>query len=308
MSTFFVTGANGFVGSSIVNYLRLSDCSVVAISRNETDHLHSLTNDLFLSGQCCLNQFKRPFILIHCAGLAHLSSSKSRSACDAFLRVNVDLSLSFAEAAVTYQFQRFLFISSISVYGDVVDSACPIVESSPLKPSNYYAQSKLVAEYALQQKLKTTNCLLGVLRPTIIYGPGMPGNLQKLRRLLNVPFLPFAYYKNARSLLSVNNLADAVIVMSTFPDDSRFACVYNICDSETLSIGDLCSLIRLRFNYHSPLLVPSSSLISILLRVPFLAGVFSKLYGDYVVSSSLFCSSFNWKQPFLQKLDLFKSF
>ena len=211
-----VTGASGFVGARVVSALAGVGHVVRACVREamapSTGVEPYLTGDL-IDGPGWERAFEGADVLVHCAGAAHV-----RNAEPSWLhRVNADGSRRVAECAAAAGIGRVVFASSLKVHGDS-SGAEPLQASSPLRPGDAYARSKLEGELALREIAAANRLELVVLRPPLMYGPGVSANFLKLLTAVSQRRpLPVALVRNRRSLLAVGNFADAVRVCVSHP-------------------------------------------------------------------------------------------
>jgi len=170
-----VTGASGFIGTNLLEPLRLR---------------HELCADVSAAEA-----------VIHLAGIAHRQATREE-----LDEVNVRLAERTARQAAAAG-ARFVFLSSVKVHGE--ESLAPLTERSPIAPADPYAASKARAEDRLRA---IAGLRLIVLRPPLVYGPGVKANFLSLMRLIarHVP-LPLASVDNRRSLIYVGNLVDAIL-------------------------------------------------------------------------------------------------
>jgi UDP-glucose 4-epimerase len=141
---------------------------------------------------------------VHLAAIAHRSAPEAE-----IRRVNVDATLRLAEAAAGLA-RRFVFMSSVKVHGeDSGDGA--YAETHPTRPEDAYGRSKLEAELLLGDAAARGGMELVLIRPPLVYGPGVKANFLRLLRWIDsgVP-LPFARLRNRRSLIYLDNLVDAI--------------------------------------------------------------------------------------------------
>lgn len=145
---------------------------------------------------------------MHCAGRAHVMDEFGDGVLAAYRQVNVDYSLRLARAALKAGVRRIIYVSSIKVNGESTDRRAPFHPLDIPQPQDVYGQSKWEAEQALRETLGE-RCELVVVRPPLVYGPGVKGNLAKLQSavLAGKP-LPFGCLSNRRSLVSLFNLVD----------------------------------------------------------------------------------------------------
>ena len=204
-----VTGASGFVGRAV--------CNAVFAAGNE-----ALAIDLRRSGERL--DFAGTAGVVHLAAIAHRRASP-----EDLQRVNVDLSLRVGQAAAAASVPM-VFLSSIKVHGET--SSRPFTEDSPLVPADRYAQTKARAEDALRAM---PGLQLMVLRPPLVYGPNVKANFLALMRAISLGFpLPLASIRNRRSLIYVDNLADAVL--RSLGKSGTFL----VSDGAAVSTPDLC--------------------------------------------------------------------
>jgi nucleoside-diphosphate-sugar epimerase len=177
-----VTGASGFIGRSLCAALSRAGHEVLVVSRGTSNVQNAQT-------------------VVHLAAIAH-----RRASSDEILRVNVDLARQVGQAAAANG-AGLLFLSSVKVHGEI--SSAPFTESSPFAPRDDYGTSKLRAEEALRA---VPGLRLAVLRPPLVYGPGVKANFLALMSAIErgIP-LPFATVANRRSLVYLDNLVDAIL-------------------------------------------------------------------------------------------------
>lgn len=217
-----VTGASGFVGQMVVPALRARGHEVRALDRAAVGDIAGVTDwGSRLAGSD---------VVVHLAGLAH-----ARFADAARLRaVNVDAALAIGKAAALVG-ARMLYMSSIKVLGEATPRQ-PFDESSPLAPQDAYARAKAAAETGLRA---IPGLSLTVVRPPLVYGPGVKANFLALMRALARGWpLPLASIENRRSFAYVGNLADAVARCVESPGASGKT--YCVTDGAPLSTPALC--------------------------------------------------------------------
>lgn len=193
-----VTGAGGFIGGALVPELRRAGHDIVAPDAAQA--------------------------IVHLAGIAHRRASRRELA-----DVNVGLTERIArQAAATGA--RFLFMSSVKVHGE--HSHAALTEASPIAPQDAYAESKAVAEERLRA---IAGLRLAVLRPPLVYGPGVKANFRALMRAIASGWpLPLAAIDNRRSFIYAGNLADAIVHCLDAEG------TYLVSDGEALSTPQLC--------------------------------------------------------------------
>ena len=298
MTRIAVTGATGFVGRSLVARLQLESVDVVAITRSRplcdrlvsnlsfcTDYLDTASlTDLFCSCD----------VVIHLAALAHqILPSSSAIEMNVYQRANLESLVSVARAASRAGVRRFVFVSSIGVHGSSTHGT-PFKEADKLLPSEPYAITKLEAERALAIELLDSLTDWVVLRPPLVYGPGCPGNLERLIRLASTaPVLPFASIHSLRTLISIDNLIDALLIASHHPAVSRR--VFVVADSEDIDVAGILKAFLLGLGRGTWRLLPiPSSMIGFLSKLLGKKALWQKFSGELRVDSSSFCRATGW--------------
>lgn len=210
-----MTGAAGWVGLTLCRQLVARGYSVRALSRRPVllDGIDAAALDLD-SAESLRRGVSGADVVYHLAAHVHVRRSSSDYDEAAFQRVNVDGTLRLAEAAANAGVRRFVFASTIGVHGDET-SGTPVRESDPFRPFNAYTASKLQAEERLRERFSDRPLAVSFVRAPLVYGPGARGSFLDLLRLVSrhTP-LPFAGVSNCRTLVSVENLADALIAVA----------------------------------------------------------------------------------------------
>jgi nucleoside-diphosphate-sugar epimerase len=292
MKRIAVTGATGFIGRFLVDHLRREGFCVVAITRSARPSACSVDGLTFCPDyndvQFLADLLRSCDVVIHLAALAHkISGSISAISLNKYRRENVDSLVSVAQAASSAGVRRFVYVSSIGVNG-ACTHGIPFTENDIPDPSEPYAISKLEAERALSVELLGSQTDWVVLRPPLVYGPGCPGNLERLIKLANSAcFLPLGSVHSARTLISVYNLIDALLVASTHPAVSRR--VFVIADSEDIDLSGILRAFLLGLDRGAWRLLPfPPALIGFLSMLFGKASLWSKLSSELRVDSSLF--------------------
>lgn len=195
MKKVLITGANSYIGTTFENWIKENSASI------ETD-----TQDMLGEGWKEAD-FSVYDVIFHVAGIAHADVGKVTEEQKAlYYKVNADLTAECAKKAKAEGVKQFVFMSSIIVYGESagIGKERVITKNTPLTPANFYGDSKVKAEEALQ-KLADEKFKIVILRPPMIYGKGSKGNYPLLAKMARkLPFFPNV--KNQRSMLYVGNL------------------------------------------------------------------------------------------------------
>lgn len=240
-----VTGANGFVGSKLVETLAERGHQVVACTRAmavaEPESVAKNIRSCTVGALSCETDWTGALegvdVVIHCAAKVH--DMQDTDNYDLFRAVNVDGTMALARQAEQAGVKRFLFLSTLKVHGEASPAGRPFVADDRLAPTDAYSQSKYEAESALRALAHTSSMELVIVRPPLVYGPGVKANFRSLMNAVNRSLpLPFAGITgNRRSLVSIYNLVDFLMCAAQHPDAANEA--FLISDDEDLSTAQL---------------------------------------------------------------------
>lgn len=239
-----VTGALGFVGQAVCRALAQRRWAVVGLARNvhpahESEGVHFVEmGDLRSADWWRL--LDGLDAVVHLAGRAHIQGEVA-SALPAYRETNVVPTRELARAALRKGIHRVVYVSSIKANGEGPTSS-PYGLNDPLRPSGPYALSKVEAERAIIESLNGTDTAFTIIRPPLVYGPGVRANFLRLMQVVDrgLP-LPLAAVDNRRSLVYVANLAD-LIGRCLESDDSAHQILF-ASDDEDLSTPELVRAI-----------------------------------------------------------------
>lgn len=271
MKKIVVTGTSGFVGKRFVEYNK---------NKYFIDSL-PLRNINFDSVT-----FKGVDAIVHLAGKAHQMEPIDDQV---YFDVNYGLTKSLLDKAILDGVAHFIYISSTKVYGDEINSV--LNENSNCNPTDAYGQSKFKAEQYLQSLASKIN--ITIIRPPLIYGPEVKGNLIQLLQLCqkNIP-LPFGNTQNARSMVFVDNL---VALINTIIDQQSTG-IFIAGDRNTVSTDKLVSLIRLNLGKKKMLITIPSILRKVIKQLK--PRLYIRLYGSFVVDNTNTNNKINFVPPY----------
>jgi len=233
-----ITGANGFVGSALRERLVALGANVRAAVR-QPSYGHG---DVVVMGNIDAHTDWHSALqgidcVVHLAARAHIMDDKALDPVSEFRRINVLATEKLALDAVACGVRRLVFLSSVKVNGETTTKV-PYSETDRPQPEDAYGQSKWEAEQVIWRVAAAHNLDVVVLRPPLIYGPGVKGNFLRLMRLTTGALpLPLASIKNLRSLIFVENLVDAII--ACIEARATIGTTYLVSDGQDISTPDL---------------------------------------------------------------------
>lgn len=240
---YLVTGATGFVGKTLCDSLLNEDCEIVAPCRSP--QLHAGNKRLKFKQIADLDSSInwQPFlfgvdVVVHLAARVHVMTDNTVDPLTEYRRVNVDGTLNLAHQAVKAGVKRFVYISTIKVNGEETTPGQPFTADDDPSPFDHYAVSKYEAEIGLQKLAASKGMEVVVVRPPLVYGPGVKANFLLMMRILKMGIpLPLGSVKNARSLVSLDNLVDLIITCTKHPKAANE--IFLVSDGEDLSTTTL---------------------------------------------------------------------
>ncbi|MGI9214434.1 MAG: NAD-dependent epimerase/dehydratase family protein, partial [Gammaproteobacteria bacterium] len=197
--------------------------------------------NLALSGVKCV---------IHCAARVHIMHDKSNKSLTEFRKMNLHATIDLAKQAIANKVKRFIYLSSIKVNGENSLIGKPFTADDPVNPSDPYAISKMEAEQALMSLAKETSMEIVIIRPPLIYGPGVKANFKTMINWIKrlIP-LPLNNIKNKRSLVAIDNLIDFIKLCIVHPKAANQ--IFLVADGEDVSTTEL--LIKIANTLNKPI-------------------------------------------------------
>jgi len=287
--TIFLTGASGFVGNSIKNYL------------SNTIHYTNFNREQ--------NIVIKEDIVLHFAGKAHDLKNVSNS--NEYYQVNTKLSKTVFDAFLASNSKVFITLSSVKAVADEVDGV--LTEEQTSNPITHYGKSKLLAEQYILSKDIAEGKRVYILRPCMIHGPGNKGNLNLLYKLVTkgIPW-PLGSFDNKRSFCSIDNLM--FIIKELINREDIPSGVYNVADDEALSTNEVFSLLAVSQNRIPKIwilpkvLIKAFAKLGDLLQLPLTSERLQKLTESYVVSNQKIKSAIGKNLQVSAKDGLLKTF
>ncbi|HUL90799.1 MAG TPA: NAD-dependent epimerase/dehydratase family protein [Burkholderiales bacterium] len=286
-----VTGATGFVGAAVCRELLARGHEVRAAVRRMTS-AEGLPGVQRVVVPDLAMDFDRRALLAGIDVVVHLAAVAHRAVPEAEIRrVNVDATARLAEAAGGLV-RRFVFMSSVKVHGENSGDGA-YTETGPMQPQDAYARAKLEAERLLNQLAPRRGMELVLLRPPLVYGPGVRANFLNLLRWVDSGLpLPFASVRNRRSLIYLGNLADAVARCVEHPDASG---PFLVSDDEIVSTPELVGRIARALGTPARLVRMPVGLLRLLGTISGRSGAVRRLTGNLVIDAARSRRVLDWR-------------
>lgn len=295
-STVLVTGANGFVGQALCAALVSSGHRVRrAVRAPQADLPGAVAVGDIGPATDWRAALEGMGVVVHLAARTHVLLETAADPLGEYRRINVGGSECLARAAAAMGVRRLVFLSSVKVNGEST-AARPFTENDVPHPEDAYGRSKLEAEQALAGISAATGLEVAVLRPPLVYGPGVKGNFQRLMRQVarGLP-LPFGAIHNRRSLVYVGNLADAIVKAVDAP---RAAGTYLVADGEDVSTPDLVRGLARALGVTARLPALPLAALNFFAVVAGKRAELARLAGSLQVDDSRFRREFGWHPRF----------
>ncbi|WP_019026742.1 UDP-glucose 4-epimerase family protein [Colwellia piezophila] len=295
-----LTGANGFLGKPLLKELINNSYTVTASSRRISLLPSGCTGFGIVNIDSKTNWssvLSQQDIVIHCAARVHVMDEKSSNPLEEFREVNTRGTINLAKQAANAGVKRFIFISSIKVGGESSLLGTPLTEDSKYVPDDPYGLSKYEAEQQLLELAKNSAMEVVIIRPTLIYGPGVKANFETMMNWASKPIpLPFGAITNKRSLVSIDNLISLIEVCLTHPNAKNE--IFYVNDDNDVSTSDLLRKLYRSFSNKTPLIPMPMSLISLLFKLIGKGGYSARLLGSLQVDISKAKTLLNWTPPY----------
>jgi nucleoside-diphosphate-sugar epimerase len=302
MKNLMLTGATGFVGKHLLASL-IAHRYVVNISlRTASQATLALASPsrFFQMGEINAVTDWRASLeqvdtVVHLAARAHMLNDLVSNPEAEFDRTNHQATANLVRQAIAANVKHFIFISSIGAMATLSDRT--LTEQTPCHPDTPYGRSKLKAEEALISLASQSSMTWTILRPTLVYGPGNPGNMERLLKLVKrrLP-LPLGAIENRRSFVYVENLVDAIVQSIDHPNAINQTFI--VSDGEDLSTPQLIRRLASHLDYPAPLLPVPPILMKAAGKLTGKTDTVSRLLGSLAVDSSKIRQTLNWTPPY----------
>ena len=290
-----VTGATGFVGTTLGSRLAELGYEVVPSVRGKS----GLPNEVVVGNLDVLTDWRLAFVncdaVIHLAARVHVMNEPSQNPLALYRATNTEGTLNLARQAAQSGVKRFVFISTIKVNGEGRDA--PYRETDDAAPEDAYAISKWEAEQGLRQIERETGMEVVILRPPLVYGPGVKANFQRLLQVVRRGWpLPLGAIQNRRSLLYLGNFVDAIRLCVEHP--AAAGQTFLLDDGEPVSTPELIRALARAMGRPARLLAVPVGVLEFAGALLGRRAAVARLTGSLWVDSSAIRTRLGWTPPF----------
>jgi UDP-glucose 4-epimerase len=298
-----ITGATGFLGKPLTKELseRFCTAAISPILRNLTQEFNkydSVIVDDIGPWTDWSNKLNGIDCVIHCAARVHLMNDKDENPLKAFREVNVQGTLTLARAAEKSGVKRFIFVSTIKVNGESTTYNLPYKAADEPSPEDPYGISKAEAETGLKLISDETGMEVVIIRPPLVYGPGVKANFAAMLKLVSTGIpLPFGCInQNKRSMVYVGNLISLIIECIKNPNAANQT--FLVSDDDDLSTKEFVKSLSAGLGKSGLMLPVPNVLFSIAGKVLGKSEIIDRLCGSLQVDINHTKNTLNWQPPF----------
>lgn len=296
-----VTGANGFVGRALCNRLQISGHSVVPAVRRASGIVgEAIVGDVegapdWTPALCGCEA------MVHLAARVHVMNDTAQDPLALYRATNTAATLNLARQASQAGVKRFVFISTIKVNGEGRDTAYR--ETDVPAPEDAYAISKWEAEQGLQRIARETGLEVVILRPPLVYGPGVKANFLRLMKTIQRGWpLPLGAIRNRRSLLYLGNFVDAIRLCVEHP--AAAGQTFLLDDGQAVSTPELIRAVARAMGRPARLLAVPVGVLAFMGALLGKRAAVARLTGSLHVDSSAIRSRLGWTPPYSMEAGL----
>jgi len=305
-----VTGATGFVGGQLIK--RLNNQSSVAVRGAVRSTPTGDSPGIIAVGEISADTdwseaLQGQRVVVHAAARAHIMDDTAADPLTEFRRVNVAGTLNFARQAAAAGIQRFVFISSIKVNGEQTPLGTCFEADDVPAPEDPYGTSKWEAEQGLQKLARETCMEVVIIRPPLVYGPGVKGNFASMIKLVDKGLpLPLGAVHNKRSLVALDNLVDLIITCIDHPGAANET--FLVSDGEDLSTTQMLQGVAEAMGKPSRLIPVPASMLHLGASLLGKKAMAQRLLGSLQVDISHTQKCLDWTAPLTVKQGLQRCF
>jgi UDP-glucose 4-epimerase len=292
-----LTGSTGFLGGALFN--TLVNENVRCLGRQKPSKL--LASSFYRSEINSDTDFtvavKDINVIIHCAARVHVMNDNHSNPLEEFREVNSYGTLNLARQAAEAGVKRFIFISSIKVNGEFTEFNQPFKPDDKFVPTDLYGLSKYEAEIGLRKIAKQTGMDVVIIRPPLVYGPGVKANFASMMKWVNkgIPLPLGGINNNKRSLVSIDNLIDLIVTCIDHPNAINQ--IFLVSDDDDVSTTQLLTNMAIALLVPNRLIHIPSKWFIIVAKLIGKPAISQRLCGSLQVDISKTKEMLNWQPP-----------
>lgn len=296
-----VSGGNGLVGSAVLRCLaqRAAVVPIAGIRCPESAAsmvFESRVLGDLAEGSVDASVLEGVDVVVHAAARVHVMDEQAADPDAAFGAVNVEGTRALLEAAAAAGVRRFVLVSSIKVNGESSPPGRPFSEQDVPNPADAYGRSKLAAEQLVETFCRARSMEWVIVRPPLVYGPGVRANFRRLMQLLQRAHpLPLGGLSNRRSLVALSNLADFLACCVEHPQAANQCFV--LSDDRDLSVTELAQKLAAAMGVRSWLVPVPASWLAAGLHLLGRSAAAQRLCGELQVDSRKARALLDWRAP-----------
>ena len=280
--TILITGSSGFIGKRLLSYTQKEGFKIKTVSRKSKNNSNEYQCDLEVESLPS-KAFDGVDTVFHLAGFAHDVGSSPENK-RKYYELNLNATISLANQAMLNNVKHFIFISSVKAgkSGDIDNN---LTNHSVDDLEGSYAKTKKQAELDLFTLSRTTDMRISIIRPSLVYGPNVKGNIQRLNNILDKSIaISIPPLNNKRSMIHVDDLVKAIVLISHRKDKNIRTFI--ITDLYEYSTSEIINILSSMNKNYFRVKVPGLLLNFILKIVKIFNGKISKIFLDDVYYST----------------------
>lgn len=300
-SRVLVTGATGFVGRALCGQLTAAGHVVIPAVRRGS----GLPNEVVVGDLRPSTEWRMALVgcdvVVHLAARVHMMRESVQDPLALYREINTSATLNLARQAAQEGVRRFVFISTIKVNGEGRDA--PYRETDTPAPEDAYALSKMEAEQGLQRIAQETGLEVVILRPPLVYGPGVKANFLRLMQMVRKGWpLPLGAIRNRRSLLYLGNFVDAIRLC--VEHSAAAGQTFLLDDGQAVSTPELILAVARAMGRPARLLAMPVAVLELVGALLGKREAVARLTGSLYIDSSAIRSRLGWSPPFSMEAGL----
>lgn len=300
-----VTGSGGFVGKRVVELAYKREWDVIGSCRRQSNKRqveqkqHLECNYVFRNidaNEIWEDVLEGVDCVVHCAARVHQMNDSVQDALTKYREVNVAGTLNLARQALEAGVKRFVFLSSIKVNGEFTVAGQAFTSDECNQPVDAYGISKYEAEKELQNLCNSGSMQLVLIRPPLVYGPGVKANFLAMMRWVDkgIP-LPLRSINNRRSLVYLDNLVDLILMSCSHPN--AVGQVLLVSDDEDVSVSKILAVMAFSMEKSNRMLPCPMGMITFIARLLRKSDIALRVCGNLQLDISKTKDLLGWSPP-----------